>query len=202
MGAESDETAEKKFERDDSIEFDVPGDEFVSETALLSPEGDVLEEVVFEAVDDDVEVDPLPGEEYVDQLESEKLTDEKGVEFTEAADEPSVDLQKSLDKYVDLGAGIETLKGDITEENIQNLYSEVNRLRNAVTTGCTDKIFLQLLSTVSQHIEGSEEGSGPNRLALLDNILTGLEMDPTHIDRVQQQLLTCTSQVLLLHQKN
>ncbi len=202
LGAESDETAEKKFERDDSIEFDVPGDEFVSETALLSPEGEVLEEVVFEAVDDDVEVDPLPGEEYVDQLESEKLTDEKGVEFTEAADEPSVDLQKSLDKYVDLGAGIETLKGDITEENIQNLYSEVNRLRNAVTTGCTDKIFLQLLSTVSQGIEGSEEGSGPNRLALLDNILTGLEMDPTHIDRVQQQLLTCTSQVLLLHQKN
>ncbi len=202
--AEPDETEEELSGTDDQIDFDVPGEVFVAEAALFSSEGDETEAVVFEAVGDDVEVDRLPGEEYVDQLETESSTDEEEVEFTEATEEPFVDIQDNLDKYIVLRANLESLRGNITEENIQKLYCEVNRLRSSAISSHTDKIFLQLFSTVSQHIERGDEGVSPgtDNLSLLDEILTGLEMSPGNIDRVQQHLLGCISQVLLLRQNS
>ncbi len=128
------------------------------------------EEVIFEAVDDDVLLDPLPGEEFVEEVSEYKV----------------------------LGASIETLHENVTEEGVENLYTEVNRLRSTVTSSHTDKIFLQLLSTVSQHIESGDEETLP----LLNEIFIGLQMRSATTDQIQKHLLGCMNRVLILQEKD
>jgi pilus assembly protein FimV len=186
------DTEEKAFESDAELEFDVPGEAFAPETALFSGEDAESEEVVFIAVGDDVEVDPLPGEQYVD---------DEGVEFLEASDEAQpAEVQE--DNYTVLASNIEMLHDNVTEKSLHNIYDEVNRLRNSVNSSHTDKIFLQLLSTAAQHIEKDEGKSRTESLSLLDDIFSGLEMDSSTAEEVQQHLLECTSKVLLLQKKD
>jgi pilus assembly protein FimV len=211
--AEIEETEENEFTSDDVIEFNVPGEEFIPETVLFSADEAGSEEVIFEAVDDDVAVDLLPGEEYVDQASEESESEEQQfddhspqlpgatVEVEEVV-EDSGGGEENVEKYRVLGANIETLHTNVTEDGIQEIYSEVNRLRSSGTSSHTDKIFLQLLSTVCQHIEGRAGDSGAESISLLDDIFAGLELSSANTDQVQQQVLACISQVLLLQQKS
>ncbi len=77
----------------------------------------------------------------------------------------------------------------------------MNRLRNGKTATPTDKIFLQLLSTVTQHLSDGEGETAGDMLTLLDDIRNGLETSSSKPDQVQKQLLHSVSQVLLMQQK-
>ena len=174
-------TDEKEFGPDDEvIEFLVPGEDDSAEMES--------EEIVFEVVDDDVEVDLLPGEEYV---ESSTEFEEQGEVFS--------------DKYVSLGSGITSLKESLTTETLQSVFAEINRLRNLTISDHTAKIYLQLLSTICQHLERNIADLDASVLSLMDEVFDGIKMNASSDaapDQIQQHLLTCTSQVLLLQQKD
>jgi pilus assembly protein FimV len=201
---------EKESSLDDVIECNVPGEEDAAETVFAAIEETDGEEVVFEAVNDYVEVDPLPGEEYADSTDAIQSDDEDEVEFFEAKapEFPSVDESEvvSADEYVTLGNLIESLQGNITAAGLQNLLTEINRLRSSSTSNYTGKIFLQLLSTVCQHPEGTlADSDDVVRLSLMEEVFAGLKMQSAadvSADQVQEHLLICTSQVLLLQQKD
>lgn len=174
-------TDEKEFGPDDEvIEFLVPGEDDSAEIES--------EEIVFEVVDDDVEVDLLPGEEYV----------ESSTEFEEQG-------EVSSDKYVSLGSGITSLKESFTTETLQSVFAEINRLRNLMISDHTAKIYLQLLSTICQHLERNIADPDASALSLVDEVFDGIKMNASSDaapDQIQRHLLTCTSQVLLLQQKD
>ncbi len=197
---------------EDVIEFPVPGEDDSGEIALdISEEAEETEEelVIFEAVGDDVEVDPLPGEEYADNTVGS--AGDETLEFS--ADEensPADTFEGSSFKsvpadYSALSNAIQHLKEDTTTANLQALFGETNKARTQSTSDITGKIFLQLLSTVSQHIERNMDEPKSVSLALIDDVYSGLQMSSSadvSFEKVQQQLLTCTSQVMLLQQQD
>jgi len=196
------ETVLKESSFDDIIEFNVPGEEDSSEVLIDSIEDSESSEVVFEVVDDDVEVDPLPGEEFADEyVEDLADSDQKeDVVFLEAQD-----VGFSVEDFQNINLFIGLLKDDITEDGIQNVLTELNSLRNNSASTPTIKIFLQLLSTVCQNLEKmTSADSIAERLELIEEIYSGLESCVTPeitIEAVQTRLLSCTTRVLLM-QKN
>ncbi len=137
--------------------------------------------VVFEVVADDVEIDPLPGEVLLDIEDPEK--------------EKSFALLKNA---------VLKVKNEMSIDTVQVLLAAVNRERTRNSTNTTGKIYLQLLSTVSQYIERNKDNIADESLLLLDDVCSGIQLSsrvdlsPEH---VQQHLLKCTSQVLLLQQR-
>lgn len=205
---------------DEEIEFEIPGEAVVTGAAAVAAgtaafafssdeetaSGDYgedsasqetqgtssVEEVVFEVVDDDVEVDLLPGEEFDDSVAVEDDSDED-VEFL------PVDESEESGKYQSLAIMAEAIRDNVTQESVQDILVEVNRLRSSQNINFTDKTFLQLLSTVTQFVEQNrEEAKG---LKLLGEIISGLEMSDsgTHSSaEIQEKLFACTSQILVL----
>jgi pilus assembly protein FimV len=159
------------------------------------------EEVIFEAVADDVELDLLPGEEYDDFLTVDEevpapATVDELVEFTAVEDE------FDTGRYESLAILVAAIQGNVGEEGVQDILSEINQLRSTKDTKYLDKTFLQLLSTISQYIEKNSEDS--NAFELMQEIVSGLEMcdsSESSMDAVQEKLFTCTSQILLLQAK-
>lgn len=175
----------KESEPEDIIEFMVPGEDELSEIPSDAVEELDTEEVVFEAVDDDVEVDPLPGEEF--------------------ADSPSTELVSDTSTHENLGNAIVSLRENISDSNLQNVFAEINKSRNLNPSNAVGKIFLQLLSTTCQHVERNMDDSDTSSLALIDEVYSGFNMSispDTPTEQIHQQILTCTSKVLLLQQND
>jgi len=182
----------EEAEPEDIIEFMVPGEDELSEIPSDAVEEVEIEEVVFEAVDDDVEVDPLPGEEFADSTSTDFVSDEAPIPSDTTALEP-------------LGDAIASLQEDISENNLQSLFSEINKSRNLNPSNPVGKIFLQLLSTTCQHVERNMDGSDASSLALMDEVYSGFNMSTSpdaSTEQMHQLLLTCISKVLLLQQND
>ena len=184
-------------EDDDTLEF------HESDT---SEEEDEKEEIVFEAVDDDVELDLLPGEEYVDSDSSDDLIAMGGDETDEdevmafAVDEESE--EGLANRYESLAILSSSLQQNVTEETVQDMLTEMNRLRSSEDTDHTEKMFMQLLSTTCQNVQGSGETSG--YLSLIDGITSGLVKSgagDVSSDVIQGELLQCTTHLLQLQQR-
>ena len=205
---------------DEEIEFDIPGeavvagaavgtglaftggDEVASEEAddaldtLETQESAAVEAVVFEVVDDDVEVDLLPGEEFDDTVSDEETAEKAaadGVEFI------PVDETVETGKYESLAIMAEATQSNVTKDGIQDILREVNRLRSSQAVSFTDKTFLQLLSTAAQFVEQNREE--PKGTDLIGEIVKGLEMSDSgtcSADEIQEKLFACTSQILVL----
>jgi len=196
---------------EDVIDFQVPGEDDSAGMSLDFTEEAEEELVIFEAVEDDVEVDPLPGEEYADKTD-ESVDEEDTLAFFEAeetdaqSDSISHKSEKSISMdYSSLSGMIQSLKGEATNTDLQALFAETNKLRTQNSSNTTGKIFLQLLSAISQHVEKNIDDLDPASLALMDEVYSGLQMSSSSdasVEQVQQKLLTCTSQVILLQQKN
>lgn len=195
--ADLETTALKESSFDDIIEFNVPGEEDSSEGLFDSlnefdKEGDSdSSEVVFEVVGDEVEVDPLPGEEFADFAQPEEVV------LLEAGD-----IGYSVEDFQDINLFIGLLKDGVTENGLQNILKELNSLRNNSASTSTIKIFLQLLSTVCQHLEKmTSDDSASVCIGLMEEICSGLEASVTPevpVEKVQAQLLSCATQVLLM----
>ncbi len=188
---------EPDFSQDDEIDFMVPGEKDEVQDAGFDISGAQQEEVVFEVVADDVEIDPLPGEEYADEPE---LQEESEQDMTDvmAGDAQSVDVD-----YRYLSLCIDNLHKDISEESLQALLAEINRMRGRSSSHNTGKIFLQMLSTICQQHPGTIDTSEGGDLDLVDDVFFGYKMNSSpdvSSDQVQEHLLRCTSQVLLMQQ--
>jgi len=196
---------------EDVIDFQVPGEDDSAGMSLDFTEEAEEELVIFEAVEDDVEVDPLPGEEYADKTD-ESVDEEDTLAFFEAeetdaqSDSISHKSEKSISMdYSSLSGMIQSLKGEATNTDLQALFAETNKLRTQNSSNTTGKIFLQLLSAISQHVEKNIDDLDSASLALMDEVYSGLQMSSSSdasVEQVQQKLLTCTSQVILLQQKD
>jgi len=184
--------------------------DFSFEEGIEKPlqEGIETEEVVFEVVGDDVAVDLLPAEEFVDS-ENEPDEDET-VEFL-VADQIQPDSvtgtigEPVFVDFASLEASIQLMQGDVNDTNLQALFAEINRTRSQSASNIIGKIFLQLLSTIGQHIEKNMDTSDSISLPLMGDIFSGLLMSASPdvpSEQVQLHLLSCTSQVLLLQQKD
>ena len=175
------------------------------EESLETPpqEGIEAAEVVFEVAEDDAEVDLLPGEEYVDNEDEAVerfVVDQIHPDFVTGTIGESVFVD-----YASLGASIQLMQGDVNDTNLQALFAEINRTRSQSASSIIGKIFLQLLSTAGQHIERNMDTSDSTSLPLMDDIFSGLLMSASPdvpSEQVQLHLLNCTSQVLLLQQKD
>ena len=178
---------------EDIIEFLVPGEDELSEIPSDAVEELESEAVIFEAVADDVEVDPLPGEEFSDSIS----TDFVGGEAFIPSDTTSHEV---------LGNAIASLQKDISGNNIQSLFTEINKSRNLNPSNFVEKIFLQLLSTICQHVERNmDSGADTSSLELMDEVYSGLNLSvaaDASTEQIHQNLLTCTSKVLLLQQND
>ena len=273
--------AEKNGDDDDGIEFIVPGEALVAEQSAFPAGLEQSEEVVFEVVADDVEVDSLPGEESVVLSPSDLVEEGEMAKFVEMDEEqpasaisvaeeeqlfeeyapdmpsssaiedlavedesgflsetdqenqveemPMVAAEQietktpslALDEPTGIESGrpgseenelatlrscVDSLHGDITDEGLQSLLNEINFLRSKQGFDCTDKIFLQLLSTLCQHIRRFRSDSCLQSLQVLEKVFLGLEKSHSSASpaeqQTQQQLLECTSQVLLLQQRS
>jgi len=186
----------EKESPDDVIDFQVPGeDDSPDATPLESAESD-NDEIVFEAVDDTVEVDPLPGEEFADST-----TDLEDDSFATA----DVAVETTPEDFRVLEQSIERLQTEATEGHLQACFAEINSLRAGSHTNTSGKIFLQLLSTVCQYVQRNSSAPDDSSLALLDTLYSGLQLSSAAdvaVEKVQEHLLSCTSQVLLLQQKD
>ena len=201
---------DKTDEEDDLIEFDVPGE--VEGSALLFDEEESSDEIVFETVGDDVPLDLLPGEEFDD---SESLATELDITDThddiqltaadrdETEDDLSEDVEKSVTgKYESLAIMGAALQENVTEEVVQDVLVELNKLGSAKDTDYTDKTFLQLLSTLCQYIEKNK--TNEHAISLMQDIVSGLEMrggENVTFGNVQESLFSCTSRLLVLQRE-
>ncbi len=150
------------------------------------------EEIVFEVVEDDVEVDLLPGEEYVDELSIDALDMEIA----------SLEKTVSTIDYIGIKVAIDGLQENLTKETVQSYFYEINRLRSFSEIDSTNKTFLQLLSTAGQHLEKNILEPNPAVLLLINEIYSALEGSiESSFEQTSQQLYSCTSQVLFLLQE-
>lgn len=176
----------------EEIEFSIPGESVVSAAAVIASSGEETEEVVFEAVDDDAEVDMLPGEHYSDGEEEDTVA---GMGYAEAA------LTHDSDHYSLLEEYIIAYRETRSHDDLNSLQIEVNSLRGGASSDYTAKIYLQLLSSVCQISDRGFTGEGNGNFSCMDEILSGLQLtisDNASFEQGQEQLLCCTSMVMLL----
>ena len=108
------------------------------------------------------------------------------------------------DELSELRAGVASLGVEINETITGGLLTEINRLRHRMMTKPVEKTFLQLLSTIVQHISqrGYEASSDAHTLVL--SVFDKLERaykDENSQDQSQELLLEETCKVLLWQQK-
>ncbi len=117
-------------------------------------------------------------------------------------DEPFV-FHRDEDALADLRAGIASLGVEISDDIVQGILNAINGLRHRLAERPVEKTFLQLLSTIVQHIgqyryEASAEAHG-----LLLSVFDKLELvqnPEMGVEQCQELLLTETTKVLLWQQ--
>ncbi len=196
--------------------------------AVSSFGSDSDEEDFFAAIDDRIDE---PGEIQIellsetDKLESELVTDHDEIEgagviqdqeqevadagLTDAVSEqPGYEAQALLfavdDELSELRAGIASLGVEIGDSIIEGLLTEINRLRHRMMTKPVEKTFLQLLSTIVQHIGQYKYESSSEAHTLVLSVFDKLELSQKKgADQTQSQeiLLAETCKVLLWQQK-
>lgn len=193
-------------------------EEDVSEKPVLSfiPEAELpAEEVVFELFEEKPSVDVAVHDEYVEEKEIvaaiamegvaeenllpalheevEKSIEEEPVEDTGiASDGPA-----SFEPLAGIQACIHSLELELSDGIIVGLFGEINHLRQQWVDRPLEKSFLQLLSTVGQHIDSYRYESSAEAHGLLVSVyqaLSGLKDDDIHAN--QEALLAQTLKVL------
>ena len=188
---------------------------------------DSEEEAFFAAIDNRIDE---PGEIQIellaetDAVESELVTDhdeeEDGdlvQEIDQAiaaapqeplAEEPGDELEAQLfaldDELSGLRAGVASLGVEINERIVDGLLTEINQVRQRMVSRPVEKTFLQLLSTIVQHIGHYKYESSSEAHTLMLSVFDKLELsqkDSVSREQSQEALLTETCKVLLWQQK-
>ena len=175
---------------------------------------------VFEGVDEETEEDVLPG--YVPDEEKTQDMFAEPVEGMELADEhvPEIIIEEETagleeptpveefvlpsidDPLANLRVCISSIGIELSDSIVQGLYSEINALRSKWASRPVEKTFLQLLSTIAQHIDQYRYESSSEAFGLLESVMKALaeSLDATDNLAVQQTLLAEVTKVLLWQQ--
>ncbi len=170
-------------DEEEIIDFMVPGGDAVSQQELSTMDSEESEEVIFEVVDDDVDLDPLP------QIDESVVFSE----VTEDGDEKLDAMQQA----------IYALQDDTSDTVIQSLLDVINAERKQTTVTSSDKIFLQLLSTTCQQIEKEGRDSSAAMVKLIATVYKEMKESQSAplSEKTQEKIMECTSQVLIILQK-
>ncbi len=148
---------------------------------ILSPIADgIEEEVIFELVEEETqlaEIVPAPGE----------------------TDLPIslIDSIERTDMFQSLQICADALGVELDEKVIVSLWQEINTLDQNLTDKPMERTFLQLLSTVTRHIDQNRYDSSTEAYELLQSICTALNTLPEgNLQYNQEMLLAETHKVL------
>lgn len=163
-------------ESDEDLFFSLPENDLATE-----------EEVVFELVEDD-EDDALGSEETVESVSDTFVV-------------PEVQLVGD-DELTGLELSIESLGLDLDEAVIQGVFQEIQDLRQKWSQAPLEKTFLQLLSTVAQHIDTYRYESSSEAYPLMGAILGSLKSVESEQDQANQELLLDSTLAVLQWQQD
>ncbi len=170
---------------DDDLLFSLPEDEpesVVDEAGKEDEPEEDEEEVVFELAEEDVQQDD-------DLLPAASSEEPEGIEIPgDSADE---------DPLASLGACLSSIELELDGKVIQGIFAEINHLRQLWADRTLEKTFLQLLSTVTQHIDQFRLESSHESFALLkDNYDALRALSDKTAEEAQEMLLRETAKVL------
>lgn len=153
-----------------------------SEDAPVAPVAEPAEEDTFDAVftaaEEDVVEEPL---EFVDEL----------------AEESPVETTPAVDSLADLKGCVQSVGLELDDAIIAGLFAEIQALRQQWVDRPVEKTYLQLLSTVAQHIDQYRYNANDESHTLLGNLLDDLEECQNQDDsKAQENLLSNTCKVL------
>ncbi|NOR26757.1 MAG: hypothetical protein GQ542_20675 [Desulforhopalus sp.] len=189
---------------DDTIEDNLTVEEDVRPSVSENLEE---EEVVFELAEEESE---LSGEVSDigknKQTTSDELLSSDNDIFSSALttedeniDEFSVNLEvgKTAAAYDSLRICVDSLGVELDDKIIFGLWSEIDRLGQNLTDKPLEKTFLQLLSTITRHIDQNRYDSSTDAYVLLQSICRALiEVDEDDLHQNLELLLVETSNVL------
>lgn len=173
-----------------------------------STETSVRDQAAVEA-EEEVEFKLAGGEELIEQQPEEEFAAvfaaaeedvlEKPVDVSGQLVEEAVAGMESL---TDLRGCVQSVSLELDDAIIQGLFDEIHRLRQRCAARPLEKTFLQLLSTVAQHIDQYRYGANDESNALLSSIMDNLEKSQTmETSKAQEALLATTCEVLQWQQK-
>jgi pilus assembly protein FimV len=174
---------------------------------------------VFEGVDEETEEDVLPGHEPDEEI-AQGMFAEPGEDIELLADIPEVAIEEETaglevpapaeefvlplidDPLASLRVCINSIGIELSDSIIQGLYTEINGLRSKWASRPIEKTFLQLLSTIAQHIDQYRFESSSEAFGLLESVMNAFaeSLDATDNLAVQQTLLAEVTKVLLWQQ--
>ncbi|WP_457576351.1 hypothetical protein [Desulfomarina sp.] len=175
---------------DDDLLFSLPEDEpepGLDEAGKVNELEGNEEEVVFELVEEgdfsDGESIPLESLEEPDEIETP-------------------DDSAGEDPLASLGVCLSSIELELDDKVIQGIFSEINHLRQLWADRTLEKTFLQLLSTVAQHIDQFRlESSNESFDLLKDNYNTLRALSDKTTEEGQEMLLRETAKVLAWQQE-
>ncbi len=132
---------------------------------------------------------------------SQEVVTEKGEAFYTGSELSSM---KDDDPLSSLRNCVASLGREISDATLESLFDEINKLNKLWTLKPVEKIFLQLLSTVAEHIHDYRHQASPEAHSLLMSVFNKLEISSlagVEIMEVQEDLLSETSKILLWQQK-
>ena len=203
---------------------DIPAPAFIPEAeAVLEEEQEEEFVAVFEGVAEDLEEDILPGQileadelleitapvpvELEIEEEAEKFVESAAFEGFAFAEESSAEEEfvsiASENSLSHLRVCVSSIGIELSDSIIQGLYGEINRLRSKWISRPLDKMYLQLLSTITQHIDQYRYESSSEAFGLLQSVMARLAESFETIDThsAQELLLSETTKVLLWQQE-
>ncbi|WP_136805310.1 hypothetical protein [Desulfosediminicola flagellatus] len=157
--------------------------------------GDTEDTDITDAFDEESEIaENVIEQELAVEMEA---SDDIYLEEAEELDDTVGVLVDAGSEYSELRGAVQSLSLDLEDAIIQGLFVEINNLRQKFVAQPTEKTYLQLLSTVAQHIDQYRFNSDDQAIELLAYILENLENISAKDDaKVQEALLSCTCKVL------
>jgi len=218
---EIDEQLDSFFDLDEDADQEadktllVPTLEETPEETFSPPVSDDIEEeeVIFELVE---EIDPSvalkPDSDIVEQTNSDELiaaddtvlpsamlAEERAKSVEEPAQESALPLETdvALAVYGPLRTCVDSLGIELDDKVIQGLLREINSLRQNLTDKPLEKTFLQLLATITRHIDQNRSDSASDAYVLLQSVCGELiALQDDDLQHNQEMLLIETEKVL------
>lgn len=202
-GAEESEAAaasfaEAQFQEEKDTEFLAVFEEVAEETEEVVPtQGPAADQLQFSVTD--LEAEEVPPAESLSPTVEERVAAGREEALLE---EEYIPPPLEEDPLADLRACVNSIGLEMNDAIIQGLFAEINRLRTRALSRPTEKLFLQLLSTIAQHIDRYRYESSSEAFGLLQSVMNTFAASLTAADDLapQEALLAETTKVLLWQQ--
>ncbi len=163
--------------------------EEVDQSFALQPDSGIIEQTPSDelsAADDSILASPLFAAEEAESVE--ELPQESGL---------PLEADVALGVYGPLRICVDSLGIELDDNVIQGLWREINSLRRNLSDKPLEKTFLQLLATITRHIDQNRSDSESDAYVLLQSVCGGLTaLQHDDIQHNQEILLIETEKVL------